>query len=252
MNRAVADRPFDPVWYDELSRQEDGHFWFRTRAKLIVRALRAACPDMRSFAEFGCGTGHVLSAVHHAFPGAELTGTEFFEEGLAATRRRLPSARLMRMDLEREGLVQPVDAVGAFDVLEHVADDSAAVCSMAASLRQGGVAVVTVPQHPQLWSWQDECSMHHRRYRRTELRGLLEFAGFEVEREISFVSLLLPLMFASRRCRIGEVPDPMAEFRMPAVLNLALRGVMTVEDALRRCGVRYPVGGSLLAVARRR
>jgi SAM-dependent methyltransferase len=246
-----ANRPFDPAWYEELSAREDENFWFRARAALIVRHLRSACPGMRSFAEFGCGTGHVLAAVHRAFPAAELTATEFFEEGLQAARRRVPSARFLRVDLEEAGLDSPVDAVGAFDVLEHIRDDAAAARSLAASVRRGGSVLVTVPQHPGLWSWQDECSMHQRRYRSSGISALLSEAGLRVEREVSFVSLLLPLMVASRKARVGPPPDPMAEFRISGWTNGLLHAVMQVEDALRRCGVRYPAGGSLLVVARR-
>lgn len=246
-----ASRPFDPVWYAELAAKEDAHFWFRARARLITHFLRRHASGMRDFAEFGCGTGHVLAAVAAAFPGASLLGTEFFEEALPFARARVPGARFVALDLQRSGFDSCFDAVGAFDVLEHIEDDLGALRAMARSLRPGGVAILTVPQHRWLWSWQDECSMHFRRYSRPGLRELAARAGLEPVEDASFTSLLLPAMALSRRGRTGAAPDPMAEFRLPAALGWSLWQVMRAEAWLVSRGVRFPAGGSLLLVARR-
>lgn len=248
---APAGRPFDPAWYEELAAKEDAHFWFRARAGLIVRFLREFAPGMRSFAEFGCGTGHVLAAVAASFPEAALLGTEYFDEALPFARRRVARAEFVRLDLLDSPFEGRFDAVGAFDVIEHIEDDLGALRAIARSLVPGGTAVVTVPQHRWLWSWQDECSMHHRRYSRGDLRAKLRAAGLEPVAEASFVSLLLPAMLLSRRGRPGASPDPMAEFRLHPSVNRALDAVMRAESWMIGRGARFPAGGSLLAVARR-
>lgn len=246
-----SERPFDPVWYEELAAKEDAHFWFRARARLIVHFLRRHSPGMRSFIEYGCGTGHVLAAVGKAFPEAELVGTEYFEEALPFARRRIPRARFQALDLLRSGFDQSFDVAGAFDVLEHIEDDLGAARAIARSLRPGGIAIVTVPQHRWLWSWQDECSMHHRRYTRDGIRALLREAGLEPLETASFTSLLLPAMALSRLGRADPAPDPMAEFRLPRAVGWSLWQVMRAESWLISHGARFPAGGSLLAVARR-
>lgn len=68
----------------------------------------------------------------------------------------------------------------------------------------------------------------------------------------SFVSLLLPLMWLSRIRTKKVVVDPMSEFKIPRWLNAGLKGVMNLERLLLRIGVRFPAGGSLLLVARKR
>ena len=128
------------------------------------------------------------------------------------------------------------DAIGAFDVLEHIDDDEAVIAEVGRALRPGGGFLLSVPQHPSLWSPQDEHAHHVRRYTAAGLRRKLEAAGFEVIRMTSFVSLLLPMMFASRmRMRGGEADeafDAMDELRQPRAVNMALEAVMTFERTL--------------------
>ena len=144
-------------------------------------------------------------------------------------------------------------AVGAFDVIEHIDEDEVALAQMHRALRPRGGLLLTVPQHPWLWSGADDFADHRRRYRRHELVERVRRAGFEVERVTSFVFLLLPAMAASRwiqRLRKREY-DPMSERRLPRVLDRAMWGVLKAETALIRAGISFPAGGSLLLVARR-
>ena len=58
--------------------------------------------------------------------------------------------------------------------------------------------VLTVPQHPWLWSRTDDFAHHKRRYVRKELLDKVTRAGLRVDYVTSFVALLLPLMLVSR------------------------------------------------------
>ena len=129
------------------------------------------------------------------------------------------------------------------------------IAEVARALRPGGRFLLSVPQHPSLWSAQDEHAFHVRRYTAAGLRRKVEAAGFDVVRVTSFVSLLLPMMFASRKSRRAvsaeaEV-DAMGDLRQPRAVNIALEAVMTMERALIRRGLSFPAGGSLLLVARK-
>ena len=113
--------------------------------------------------------------------------------------------------------------------------------------------MLTVPQHPALWSRMDEYACHVRRYRRKDLIQRVRLAGFEVIRETSFVSLVLPLMAMARwrdRRRRRDF-DPNRELIVAAPLNAALRAVLTTERWLIGAGLSWPAGGSLLVIARR-
>src|SRR6185436_16704781 len=95
-------------------------------------------------------------------------------------------------------LAGAVDLVGAFDVLEHIAEDGAVLAEIARSLRPGGVLIATVPQQPWMWSPTDELAHHRRRYRRGELAAKARAAGLRPLHQSSFTALAFPLMVAAR------------------------------------------------------
>jgi SAM-dependent methyltransferase len=74
------------------------------------------------------------------------------------------------------------DGVVCGEVLEHVADDGAAVAELARVLRPGGVLVATVPAGRARYGWLDRWAGHARRYELAELEGLVTACGFAVLR----------------------------------------------------------------------
>jgi SAM-dependent methyltransferase len=238
--------------HDALAAAEPAHFWFRSRRRLILWALGRFCGGSARFLEIGCGTGYVLQGIREAFPGMELFGSDALVAGLAFARRRVPHATLFQMDARRIPFVDHFDAIGAFDVIEHVEEDETVLLAMRRALRPGGSLLLTVPQHPRLWSEVDDFSHHKRRYTRRELVAKTKAAGLEVVHASSFFTVTLPVLLASRLARPrSDAFDPEAELRVPRLLNVALGAVTGLERALIRCGVALPVGGSLLVVARR-
>lgn len=251
---AGGETGYDPEHFAEIARLEARNFWFRARNRLIVWALRRFFPGARTFLEVGCGTGFVLAGIAAAFPALELTGSEAAAEGLGFAAQRVPGAALIQMDARRIPFRSEFDAAGAFDVIEHIEDDRAVLRAMREALVPGGGLLLTVPQHPSLWSEYDVRAHHVRRYRSRELREKVIEAGFEIVRMTSFVTLLLPLMYASRLAQRAPRTDydPLAELKIAPWLNSLLETVLDAERVLIRAGLSLPAGGSLLLVARRR
>lgn len=250
---ALGGGGFKAEYFSDLATLEAENFWFRARNSLIIWALKRHFPTFRSFLEIGCGTGFVLSGIAKAFPTAKVVGSEVFSEGLAFAARRVPTGRFVQMDAHCIPYEDAFDVVGAFDVLEHIPEDDVVLAQMYRTLRPGGGLLLTVPQHPWLWSPVDEYSCHVRRYTSAQLHSKIEAAGFEIVRSTSFVTLLLPAMWISRRRGSGKgVIDPHAEFRIPHPINRALESVLRLEQILIRMGASLPVGGSRLLVGRKR
>src|SRR5262249_10431351 len=144
------------------------------------------------------------------------------------------------------------DLTGAFDVIEHIADDEGVLRGIRAATATGGGTIIAVPQHPWLWSQADDLAHHQRRYRRGELETKLLRSGFEILFSSSFTALLLPFMAASRlmnRSAKQDV-DGFREFRLSRNVNKAFIAVLRAEVCMTLAGWRWPVGGSRIVVAR--
>jgi ubiquinone/menaquinone biosynthesis C-methylase UbiE len=248
---AEDNEGFDPKNFVKLFNLEAGHFWFRARNQLITWALRKYFPEARNLLEIGCGTGFVLSGIREALPALTLSGSEIFNEGLNFAAERLPGVELFQMDARRIPFREEFDVIGAFDVIEHIAEDEEVLSQMYRATHKHGGILVTVPHHPFLWSAVDTCSRHVRRYKTRELRTKIERAGFKIVRTTSFVSLLLPMLIISRfRMRPGTEPAN-SEVNPSSLINATLERVLDAERMMIRAGLSLPAGGSLLVVARR-
>lgn len=243
---------FKPEYFADLAALEAGNFWFQARNRLITWSLGKHFPSLRSFMEVGCGTGYVLSGIEAAFPEAELTGSEIFCDGLGFASGRVKRATFVQMDGRHIPYRAEFDVIGAFDVLEHIREDDTVLAEMYHALKPGGGLILTVPQHPSLWSAADDYACHVRRYSAREIHDKVRQAGFEIIRSTSFVSLLLPAMLISRRRQQdSDRFNPLDEYRISPALNSLLGSLLTLERAMIQAGASLPLGGSRLIIARR-
>jgi len=245
---------FPPERYPVLARFESGNFWFRSRNKLILWILKRYFPEMKTFFEIGCGTGFVISGVASAFPDVSLSASEIDSAGLPFVRQKVERAEIFQMDARHIPFRDQFDVIGAFDVIEHIKEDEEVLNQIYSACKPGGGVIITVPQHPFLWSEVDVFSRHKRRYTKNELVGKIQRAGFEIVDTTSFVSFLLPLMFMSRLKPQSKKEDfdPMRELSLPRFLNRMFCWIMDFERILIRAGLRFPAGGSLLCVGKKK
>jgi SAM-dependent methyltransferase len=243
------DPGMNPDNFAALYAFEPGHFWFEPRNALITGLLDKYFPQASSLLEIGCGTGFVLSAIAASRPWSRLCGSELHAEGLAFARTRLPGAEFKQLDARAMPPEDRFDVVGAFDVIEHIAEDEAVLAGIRGALAPGGGLVVTVPQHPWLWSKVDDVSHHARRYTARELHDKIARAGFRVRFSGSYAFGLLPAIIASRLWPRDSAATVKAEFSLPGPANAILRRVLKAEVALTLAGIRFPAGGSRVVVA---
>lgn len=250
---AEANDGFAADYFPALAELESGNFWFESRNRLIIWAMHRFFPQARDFFEIGCGTGFVLRGLQQECPTLNVSASEIFTRGLEYAQARVPIASLFQMDARSIPFDAEFDVVGAFDVLEHIEEDSLVLSEMFRATRRGGGIILAVPQHRFLWSAADDTAMHKRRYVRKELLGKVRSAGFQPVFATSYVSLLLPLMLVSRLRRRKGKPGggEGVELRLPRLANVLLTHVLTAERAVIQRGVSLPTGGSLLLVAAR-
>lgn len=251
---AAMGSDYNPAGFDALIAAEQWHFWFGPRARLMSGLIARHFPDARSFLEVGAGTGYVTGVIAKGRAWARLAGAEVSADGLAHAARLLPDqVELMQMDAREMPFREAFDVIGCFDVLEHIAEDQEVLHAFAQALTPGGGVVLAVPQHMWLWSAADDHAQHKRRYAWGELEGRCRAAGLEVLASLSYNSVTLPLMLASRLIpRRGVSAHGAAdELNPPRWLNAILRGALQAEVGLSLAGLSLPLGGSRVIVARK-
>jgi SAM-dependent methyltransferase len=235
--------------FEGLARVEAVNFWFRSRNSIILWALRKYFPGFQSLLEVGCGTGFVLSGITQAFPDTRISGSEIFTAGLAFAAQRLPSVELQQMDARKLPYQEEFDVIAAFDVIEHILEDELVLRNFHRAIKPGGGCLITVPQHPWLWSPVDEEACHQRRYTARELHAKVRDAGFRILRSSSFVTFLLPVMLASRLAsRRSGTSGGTDTLQLNSVVDGVLAACMRVEHLVIKAGVSLPIGGSRLVV----
>lgn len=255
---AVSNEDFPTEGFEPLFQNEEKNFWFRSRNKVILSLFRkyTRLPNAR-FLEIGCGTGYVLRGIAQS-GNHEVCGAEIHVQGLIYARKRLPNVELIQLDATRMPFRNAYDAIGAFDVLEHITEDVQVMKEVNKALKPGGHFYITVPQYPWMWSYLDDIAYHKRRYTRKELRTKLIGAGYEVKYIGSFVCTLFPAMAASRMLKKDQTPQQNerdkidSEFNIPNWLNTLFRAVLTIDEWLIQMGISLPFGGSLVAVAQKK
>lgn len=157
------------------------------RYRLAVDLLRlvSASGAERRVLDIGSGQGDLAEKLQHALPGAELLGFEMSHSGVAISRKKVPAATFLVVDL-----FAPPPAAAQFagwatdavcsEVLEHVDSPEDFLRAARSYLADGARLIVTVPGGPM--SAFDRHIGHRQHFSRQSISRVLAAAGFEVER----------------------------------------------------------------------
>jgi SAM-dependent methyltransferase len=216
-----------------LEEAENYNSWLleRTRPHLGERVLDA-----------GAGVG---TFTQQLAAGRHVVALEPDPRFVAALRQRFagdPNVEVAACAVEElDPADHQFDSILCLNVLEHIADDEAALRSFHRLLRPGGALLALVPAHPVAHGRIDDVLGHERRYRKRELGDKLQRAALTVEalRHVNPLGIAGWLV-AGRVLRASQVPSrPLRAFdRLVPLLR-----------ALDRAPL--PFGLSLWAVARR-
>ncbi len=235
---------------DDCFSQRHGHYVLasmsgaRRFSEWTVAAISPWLGDR--ILEVGAGLGNISRQLPRS---RRLTVSDRDEEYLRLLRlafRHYENIEVARLDLESDqdfaARRKEFDSVLCLNVLEHIADDRAAVRRMASALAPGGRLILVVPQFQALFGPMDQKLGHHRRYRREGLRALIEGAGLEVEALQDFNSLGLVGWFVNMRL-----------LKRQSMSRFQLKTFDTLVPLLRRIEPRLRLPGlSLLAVGRQK
>jgi SAM-dependent methyltransferase len=173
-------------------------------------------PGVTDVLEIGCGQGAAGARLAQRY---RYLGVEPDRASWTVAQRRIHAAgrgEVRNIAVSALGGRQ-FDLVCAFEVLEHIEDDAAALKEWAARLRPRGWLLLSVPAFQHRYGPADELVGHFRRYDPAAMAALLESCGFgEVElRRYGFpLCYLLEAgrnVIAKRRLNATAAPASVAE-----------------------------------------
>lgn len=151
------------------------HAWLRySTIESLLASIRP-----RSALEIGVGQGSVGVLLARRY---DYTGIDLDETVLATARNRFERCGVDPGVLLLGGPEQVADRefdlVCAFEVLEHLEDDVAALREWRSHVSPGGWLALSVPADPRRFGSADEKAGHYRRYTRESLSDALTAADF--------------------------------------------------------------------------
>ncbi|MDO8805361.1 MAG: class I SAM-dependent methyltransferase [Elusimicrobiota bacterium] len=242
----------NPGIYEELARVEEKHFWMRARAEYITSIFEELVAKKAKIIEIGSSTGNIARVL--AKSGYSDVAAGDVHASALAFAGAYGIKNLYQFDMMRSPFREHFEAVGMFDVFEHLDDEAGAVENILRMLKPGGLVLATVPAHMWLWNREDAVASHRRRYTVSRFRSIFEKAGLSVLKARYFFASIVPLLLLrslSHRDR-GEVlaEDFMNRFKVNTVINLLLGKLLDAESRFFS-KVNFCCGGSVLLVARK-
>lgn len=238
----AASPPSAAFGLEDQRRMAAARRYFAWQARLVLPHLG------RRVVEVGCGIGNFTAHLIDRDCVIALDRDPARVAALACRFSDRANLHLLTCDIGDDGIFavrrwQP-DSCVCLNVLEHVADDQAALSRMAAILEPAGTIVLIVPAFPALFGPIDRNLGHHRRYTRAGLQALATAAGLRVRRLGYWNAVGFFAWWANARVfrRAAQSPFQIAVFD-GAVVPVAAR----IESVLSP-----PLGQSLWAVLEKR
>ena len=241
-------------FYTEYSEIEDLHWWFVGRRRILLEFVNRyiLSSSICRAVDFGCGSGNMLRCLSRYI---WTVGVDIEPKALAFAQQK-GSNNLVQVtvgDLPFKDC--SFDLVCAFDVIEHLDDDSKALSEFYRVCCCGGHLMLTVPAYRFLWGQQDEVNEHKRRYTSRELYQKVVASGFIIRKLSYFNTLLFPLIADIRLLRrlVPRSAKPDLEksdftMRLPGKINDLLSFAFGFEAFPLR-DLDFPFGVSLLCIA---
>ncbi len=245
----------DQQYFKEYYHLERVNWWFTVRRKILRDRIHRQLQSPKGIQSLniGAATGTTSDMLTEF---GEVMSVEYDQECCDFTKTFLSTPLIQGSITELPFENNSYDLVCAFDVIEHVADDTKAVEEMMRVCKPGGHVAITVPAYAFLWGEHDEINQHFRRYTKTELLKLLKKHKGKIVYHTYFNSLLFIPIAVFRLLATGlsklrgakkkTVESDHAIFGTEGFFNNLLAGIFSIDYYLLKWGFRFPAGVSIM------
>lgn len=246
----------DSKYYVEYYDLERSHWWFKARLNIlretVQKVLNSSDKSSFSILNVGAATG-ATSEMLQRF--GEVTSLEYDKECceflLEKTGIKAINASLTELPFKDESF----DIICAFDVIEHIENDTLAVYEIQRVLKKDGLFFLTVPAYQFLWSNHDVVNHHFRRYTLSSFRELVNGSGLKITYKtyfnfwlfppIAFIRLLLNLISGDKKAKTTSGSDNEI-LQSSGLLNRLLFNIFHSEKHFLNKHISLPFGVSIL------
>jgi SAM-dependent methyltransferase len=241
--------------YDKLDRVEDRMWWFAALHRnllMVARRLPLEAADL-PLLDAGCGTGGFLARLAGNYCDRAIFG---LDGDVRACRRAFVKSGLpvcAGSVNELPFMDGSIVAIFSADVLCHEAvDERRALRQFHRCLAENGWLILNLPAYRWMLSRHDTAVRNIRRYTAPGLRKLLAAMGFRPVYVGYWNAMLFPLMSITRKL-FPRAAGAASDVKLyPRPIEALCRVATGLETALLRRGVRFPFGGSVIALAAKR
>ena len=194
--------------------------------------------------DVGCGTGINLIMLREF---GEVVGIDRSPTALEFASQYGPVASGDALQLPQ--LDKSTDLITAFDLLEHLPDDAAAISEWGRVLKPGGHLMISAPAYQWLYGPRDKAFMHYRRYDRKGLARLVSQSGFYPVFSTYLFAVTFPLFMLQRL--VGQLANQPSDYTpVPPIVNQLLIWLGQLEAKWLWCWP-LPFGSSVVILARK-
>lgn len=245
----------DQQYFKEYYHLERVNWWFTVRRRIlrdrILHLLKN--PQHIQSLNIGAATGTTSDMLSEF---GEVMSVEYDAECCNYTQTFLSTPIIQGSITELPFANNSYDLVCAFDVIEHVEDDTKAIEEMIRVCKPGGYIAITVPAYQFLWGEHDVINQHFRRYTKPQLLGLLNKQKGKVIYHTYFNSILfIPISIFRLGANLMEkvksqqkesVQSDHAIFGTEGFFNNLLAGIFSIDYYLLKWGFRFWAGVSIM------
>ena len=237
--------------YRDLAELEDSMWYFHALNQRMLLPLAQLAKQEASILDAGCGTGGLIKALQQHDPRWKITGLDYSPVACDFARQRTTVPI-------KEGSIEALpfecmqfDAVVSADVICQIDDGSRALREFARVLKPGGILVINVAAYEWMRSYHDAQMDTRHRFRRSELAGLLQKAGFEVTISSYANLLIFPLIIARRKIFVPANPSSDVK-PYPPLIEAFCGSMAALEYGALSRGINLPAGNSVFIAARKK